>query len=119
MLGIAIDYFGFYFLEEIFSTMIEMHLREFDEYDLVLRYTKEDEEVAIYDNDTVCITTYSANNIKEILIIWIQGLYKTNARNKIFYDQDLDRERSKWKEAYYSNVQNFLPGKVYVQLYII
>ena len=45
---------------------MEMQLREFHEYDLVPRYTKEDEEVTIYDNDIGCITVQNADNINEI-----------------------------------------------------
>ena len=49
---------------------MEMQLREFHEYDLVLRYTKEDEEVTIYDNDTGYITIHSADNMNKIIMIW-------------------------------------------------
>ena len=65
-----IAYFGFYFSEETSSTIMEMQLREFHEYDLVLRYTKEDEEVTIYDNDTGYITIHSADNMNKIIMIW-------------------------------------------------
>ena len=71
-----------------------MHLREFDEYDLVLRYTKEDEEVAIYYNDTGSITIHSVDNMNEIILLCRQGLYKNNTRNEIFYDQDLNKKRN-------------------------
>ena len=49
--------------------MMEIQLREFHKYNLVPHYTKEDEEVSIYDNDIGCITVHSTDTMNEIIII--------------------------------------------------